>query len=209
MQLRRRNDYLLAAQTLAKNRHICCICRVPRQHVLVHFLTKDVFSSANLAVVCQSCFRAHDVGGSGYRYTPSEIFEFKTGWEETCVATAPDDVPSETTYDAFALEADDSRAYAYDLRKGDELVASICANGPVSFFIGSLRSFGQWEAGKEFKVYEEDQTVDEKYVLFVAPRTGTYLLWVASGRETPSVVLLNVAVWFGRNKWRPSAARAR
>src|ERR1043165_7211643 len=80
----------VADDLMYRNRHTCCVCRVPRKHVQIHHIDGDNSNSAtsNLGVVCLDCHSlVTSDEGLGRRFTPGEVGKYKAHWEQTCAVT--------------------------------------------------------------------------------------------------------------------------
>lgn len=86
-KLRRRVPSNAADELLVRNRHTCCVCRVPGRSVQIHHINEDPSDNdeVNLAVVCLECHsKATSTGGLGRRLSAGAVRKYKRYWEHLC-----------------------------------------------------------------------------------------------------------------------------
>ena len=197
-----------------KNRHTCCICRVPRKHVQIHHIDSNNsnITFANLAVVCLDCHSlVTSDEGLGRRFTPGEVTRYKLDWEQTCAPTnvqetvdaeyveddeeESDDQPADHHYEDSILEANLHLEHPYTLDEDDRLALWIESDEPLTVLIVDSRDYEKWRRGtivRFHEIYEDAYKLD---ITFHAPRQGDYSVVISNFGEEDANMQLDISVW--------------
>jgi hypothetical protein len=207
----------IAIEVLAANHHTCCICRERRKHVQIHHIDGDPSNNdpENLAVVClDDHSRVTGNEGLGRSFKPGEVAKYKRQWEGTCRAegqTMPDDDEDEEEEDeedeedvkplisffqSRRIKGEDSCAFMFDMEEGQQLVASISADGYVDVSICTPRDYQRWLDGKELMEYEGDEEVREcELPTFTAPQDGKFAVAIMNEDDEDVDVTVDISIW--------------
>lgn len=201
-----------AIEVLAANHHTCCICRERRKHVQLHHIDGDPSNNdpENLAVVClDDHSRVTGDEGLGRRFTSGEVAKYKRQWEKICAEETArneeedededeteEDEPLTTCFQSRRIKAEESCAYTFDMEEGQQLVASISADGYVDVSICTPRDYQRWLDGKDLREYEGEEDVrDCELPTFTAPKDGKFAVAIMNTGDEDVDVTVDISIW--------------
>ncbi len=199
----------IANLILVANHHTCCICRERRKHVQLHHVDGNHSNNDpdNLAVVClDDHSRVTGNEGLGRRFTPGEVEEYKRQWEAMCanveeIDDEDDDndesyEPLTTCFQSRRIKAQEDCAFTFDMEAGQQLVASISADGYVDVSICAARDYKKWRDGHDLFEYEGDEDVREcELPTFTAPKDGKFVVAIFNNGDDDVDVAVDISIW--------------
>lgn len=206
----------VADDLMYRNRHTCCVCRVPRKHVQIHHIDSNSANILflNLAVICLDC---HSLvtgdEGLGRRYTPGEVAKYKSDWEQACAVTnvqetvdaeyveddddgeENDDQPADHHYEDSILEADMHIEHPYTLEENDRVALWIESDEPLTVLIIDSEDYEKWDGGKTVRFHDIYENAYKLDITFQAPSQGDYSVVISNFGDENANLQLDISVW--------------
>ena len=202
-----------AVALLVANRHRCYICNVPHKHVEIHHIDGNNSNNdpTNLAVLCRDCHsRVTGDEGLGRRYSEGEVREYKRRWELECsrsrdAAFDEDDdeednddeekEPIDSIYQSRLIRSGGHYCREFEMENGQELVASITADGYINVSICDLSDYQKFLDDEEFMEYEGEEEVRQCNLTFHASDDDSYVLLLINPGDEDVDATIDAAIW--------------